>query len=184
MVRSLAAQTPNALTLLRIGLVPCLAWLLWQRAFAEALALAAFMGFTDALDGYLAKHHGWQSRTGALLDPLADKLMLVVSYVVLGLMGLVPMALVVLVVLRDLVIVGGAMAYRVLIGPVEMQPTIISKTNTAMQISFVLLVVLDQLTPLHPGLILAALWLTVLTTTWSGVDYVVRWSRKAHAHAR
>jgi len=179
----LAAQTPNVLTLLRIALVPALAWTLWERAYAEALGLAAFMGFTDALDGYLAKRYGWQSRLGAVLDPLADKLMLTVTYVVLGIMGLVPVALVVLVVLRDLVILGGAAAYRILIGPVEMQPTLISKLNTGMQIALVLLVVLGQLRTLPPVLIDSALWLTVLTTTWSGVDYVLRWSAKARAHA-
>lgn len=180
---SLAAQIPNALTLLRIALVPALAWALWERAYLEALALAAFMGFTDALDGYLAKHHGWQSRLGAVLDPLADKLMLVVTYVVLGLTGLVSVPLVVLVVLRDVVILGGAVAYRLLIGPVEMQPTLISKLNTGMQITLVLLVVLDQLRPLPPVTVDSALWLTVLTTTWSGMDYVLRWSAKARAHA-
>jgi cardiolipin synthase len=180
---SLAPQIPNALTVLRIGLVPALAWALWERAYVEALALAAFMGLTDALDGYLAKHYGWRSRLGAMLDPLADKLMLMVTYVVLGVMGLVPVPLVVLVVLRDVVILGGAAAYRILIGPVEMQPTLISKLNTGMQIALVLLVVLDQLHTLPPVLIDSALWLTVLTTAWSGVDYVLRWSAKARAQA-
>lgn len=180
---SLAAQIPNALTLLRIALVPVLAWWLWERAFAQALGLAAFMGFTDALDGFLAKRCGWRSRLGALLDPAADKLMLVVTYVVLGLMGLLPAILVALVVLRDLVIVSGALAYRLLVGPLQMQPTRISKLNTGMQIFLVLLVVLNQIQPLPPALLTAAMWLTALTTVWSGADYVLRWSRKARAQA-
>ncbi|MEA3413027.1 MAG: CDP-alcohol phosphatidyltransferase family protein, partial [Pseudomonadota bacterium] len=102
-----ARQIPNIITVARIALVPVLAWVLLEQQFEITLILAAFMGATDGLDGFLAKVYGWQTRLGSFLDPLADKVMLVTIYLCLGWLELLPYWLVALVIFRDLVILAG-----------------------------------------------------------------------------
>src|SRR5512135_3570468 len=114
---------PNLLCVLRILLVyPCAVWLLQQR-YAEVMALFALAAFTDGLDGFLAKRFNWTSELGKHLDPLADKLLLMTVFVCLSIDGLVPWPLTALVLLRDLVIVCGAITYRTLFGPLNGNPT-------------------------------------------------------------
>ena len=110
---------PNAISLLRIGLVPPLLWLMLRGRYDIALILFIVAGFSDGVDGYLAKRFNWQSRAGALLDPTADKLLVAGSFVTLGVTGHLPMWLAAIVVLRDLIIFGGAMAYNFLVRPVK-----------------------------------------------------------------
>jgi len=170
---------PNLITLFRFLLVPPLVWLLLNDRFAAALAVFVVAGFSDALDGYLAKQYQWSSRLGALLDPLADKLLLVASFVTLGWLGWIPVWLVVLVCTRDLVIVSGAVCYHFLIERLTADPSLISKLNTLAQILLVLAVMGNHIYTLP------ALWMDVLiysvcvSTLWSGLDYVWTWSRKA-----
>ncbi len=161
-------------------LVIPVAWTIVKAHFGQALLLFAAAGFSDALDGYLAKRFGWQSRLGSLLDPAADKLMLVISYLALGWQGLVPHWLVAAVILRDLVIVGGAIAYHVLIAPLEGQPSLLSKANTLAQIILVLAVVADRAVLPAPDWVLDGLiWVVALTTLASGVAYVWVWSHRS-----
>lgn len=171
---------PNAISVLRILLVVPVAYLIVQRDYTVALYLFLVAGISDGLDGYLAKTFGWHSDLGALLDPVADKLLLIASFATLYFTGLVPLWLVVLVVARDVIIVGGATAYHVLIQPLQGAPTMISKINTALELAFVLAVLLaagwqwplrDLITVLG-----AAVLVTVVV---SGVDYVWSWSLKA-----
>ena len=98
---------PNLISVLRIFLSVPVVWMLLEQRFDIALILFAIAGVSDGLDGFLAKHYGWQSRLGGLLDPMADKILLVSSYVSLALLGLIPVWLMLLVILRDLVIVTG-----------------------------------------------------------------------------
>ncbi len=173
-------QLPNLLSALRILLVIPIVALLMNHAFAWALLLFAVAGVSDALDGWLAKRYGWTSRLGSVLDPVADKLLLVSSYLVLGALGLVPWWLVVAVLGRDLVIVAGALAYHYLVGPYEMEPSVLSKLNTAMQIALVLLVVLNQVLDwLSIQTVLLAFWAVLATTIASGLNYVITWSWRA-----
>jgi len=135
---------------------------------------------SDGLDGFLAKHYGWSSRLGALLDPLADKALLVACYASLAWIGLLPVWLLVLVVARDVVIVAGAVVYNYRIRRLEAQPTLISKLNTLLQILLVLLVIVQQLAPwVDEVWVRGLIYAVTVSVVWSGLDYVVTWSRRA-----
>jgi cardiolipin synthase len=175
------AWIPNAITLARMTLAAPLSWAILAERHELALALAFVAGASDAIDGWLAKHMRWQSHLGGLLDPIADKLMLTAAFVSLGVAGAVPMAMVALVLGRDLVIVAGAIAYHMLIGPLEAHPTRLSKLTTLLQILLVLALLTDSLAAvsLPPRLLDATLWLAAVVTLASGVHYVIAWSLKA-----
>jgi cardiolipin synthase len=175
-----ARDIPNLITVFRFLLVPPVIWLLLNDRFTTALVVFGVAGFSDALDGFLAKRLRWTSHIGALLDPLADKLLLIASFITLGWLQVIPLWLVVLVCLRDLVIVTGAVTYHVLIEPLTADPSRISKLNTLAQILLVLAVMIDRGFYSLPALWLDVLLYSVLVTTlWSGFDYVWTWSRKA-----
>lgn len=171
---------PNLISMLRIVLVAPVTWLLWQGRYTEALYLFALAGFSDALDGYLAKHYGWTSWLGGLLDPLADKLLLVACYFTLGWQGLLPVWLVAAVLARDIIIVAGATLYHWCIARLEADPTLLSKINTLAQIVLVLAVVFNQAVSveLH-ALTNALIYFVAGTTVLSGAWYVISWTRRA-----
>ncbi len=177
---------PNGLCVLRMLLAPPTAWLLLQGEYWLTLLVFFVAAVTDAADGYLAKRFHWETELGKTLDPLADKLLLVTVFITLAWLGLIPVWLSVLVVLRDAVITGGAIAYRVLYGPiVGAAPTLISKVNTLAQILYVFAVVFAEAMTWHMHyLVAAAAWLVALTTMSSGVDYVLTYSRRAVATHR
>ncbi|MDJ0709767.1 MAG: CDP-alcohol phosphatidyltransferase family protein [Woeseiaceae bacterium] len=173
---------PNAISLLRIVLIVPILWMIATGEFGWALALFFVAGFSDGLDGFLAVRFGWQSRLGGLLDPAADKLLITGMFVTLAWIGEIPTWLAAIVILRDVVIVAGALAYNYLVKPVPGEPTRISKLNTALQMLFVLFVLSragfgwpDKITITLLG---AAILVTVVI---SGVDYVWSWSRRAKA---
>jgi cardiolipin synthase len=172
---------PNALTVLRMVLVVPLAWMIRETRYDEAVVVAAVAGLTDALDGFLAKRLGWQSWLGGVLDPIADKLMLVACFVTLGMVGAHPAWLTWLVVGRDVVIVAGAVAWHNLIGRIHAQPTRLSKLTTVVQIVYVLaqLLHLSHWLELPPRLLEVLIVVTAALTAASGLQYVVVWSRKA-----
>jgi cardiolipin synthase len=179
------SNIPNLLTIARILLVAPIVWLLLDEQFGMALTLFFIAGVSDGLDGFLAKKMHWESWLGTLLDPIADKLLLISSYVTLAWLGFLPTWLVVLVLLRDLIIVTGATAYYFRIEKIEAAPTIVSKLNTLLQILLVLLVIAGQIisTPVG-GLIQAMVYIVAVTTAWSGVEYVYTWGRRAQLHTR
>jgi len=171
---------PNLISILRILLVPPVAWLILQGYFGEALLLFVVAGVSDGLDGFLAKHFGWTSRLGSILDPLADKLLLSVSFVTLAWLGHLPLWLAGLILLRDLVIVIGGVLYHNLVGRFSLEPTIVSKLNTALQIAVVTLMLVSLAwLDIPPLAIDIAIWLLVLTVVISGGDYVWTWGRRA-----
>lgn len=171
---------PNIISMFRVLLVLPVVWLLWQREYAMALLLFAIAGVSDALDGFLAKHYGWQSRLGSILDPLADKLLLVCCFLTLAWLELIPFWLLVVVIARDLVIVVGALIFHVLFGRYEMAPSLISKINTFFQIVFVIAVVLfnSELWP-APWIAEYLGYVVLATTLVSGADYIWVWGRRA-----
>jgi cardiolipin synthase len=180
-----AKDIPNLISVMRILLTLPIMWLLFEQAYSYALLLFALAGFSDGLDGYLAKRYGWQSHLGGLLDPLADKALLMSSFLVLGGLGLIPVWLVILVIFRDLTIVGGALYYHFSVEEVDADPSLISKLNTLLQIMLVLLVVTDAGPFPLPDLVLWILiWGTGLTTLSSGILYVWVWSNKARKKGR
>lgn len=171
---------PNLITFCRLLLVAPVVWLLLNDRFGMALIIFGVAGFTDALDGYLAKRNNWSSRLGAMMDPLADKLLLVSCFVTLGWLGMIPLWLVALVVLRDLVIVGGAIVFHMRVERLEAAPTIASKLNTFAQIVLVLAVIFSQGIQALPASWLDIMIVSVLVTTlWSGFGYVWTWGRRA-----
>ncbi len=174
---------PNVISILRVFLSVPVVWMLLEREFGVALVLFAVAGISDGLDGYLAKRYGWQSQLGGLLDPLADKILLVSSYLSLGLLNVIPLWLVLVVILRDLVIVTGAIVYNYRVKELEAEPSLISKFNTFAQILLVLAAVLDLgLMPLPGGVIDGLVWTVLFSTVASGVNYVWVWSRRAADH--
>jgi len=178
-----ASDIPNLITAGRILLVAPVAWALMVQNYSLALILFFVAGASDAVDGFLAKRFGWSSRLGALLDPLADKFLLVTCYAVLVWNDLLPVWLLILVLMRDLVIVGGAVAYNFRIERLEADPTLISKLNTLLQILLVLLVIVYQ--AIGRGQEQWIEWLVYAVTVsivWSGLDYVITWTRRARSH--
>jgi cardiolipin synthase len=178
-------QLPNLNSCLRIALVAPLIVLLLRANFEAALWIAVAAGLSDALDGFLARHFNWRSRLGSLLDPAADKLLLVAAYLCLAQTGHVAWTLALLVLVRDAVIVLGALAYHRIVGGFEAQPSLWSKATTLGQILFVLLVLASNVFAFHWQQRGYA-WIVAVLTVISGVDYVVRWSLRARTalHAR
>jgi cardiolipin synthase len=171
-----ARQLPNLLTLSRIALVPVLILVLKDRDYAAALWVFLFAGITDGLDGWIAKRWRYITRVGAILDPVADKLLLVTSYVMLMLLDHLPFWLVLTVAFRDLLIVGGYLTYTSMYGAVKMDPSRLSKANTLAQIVLVLAVLVHEASAFDFPMLLDALILTVFATTVaSGVHYVWVW---------
>jgi cardiolipin synthase len=179
MLRASFSHLPNVITLARIALVPVLILLLKDQDYVAGLIVFVIAGASDALDGYLAKRLNVQSRLGAILDPVADKLLLVSAYVMLTVLGHIPFWLVLVVVFRDLLIVGGYMLYTSHAGPVKMRPSILSKLNTLMQIALATLVLAQQAAGLDWPLTIHVLVVAVLiTTVVSGAHYLWSWMIK------
>ena len=175
-----ARDIPNLITVLRIFLVVPILWLLVQHEYGVALALFIIAGISDGIDGLLAKQLGWTSQLGGILDPVADKLLLIGTILTLGWQGDLPAWLVGLVILRDVVIVSGAVSYHYLFEPFEATPLLVSKLNTLAQLILVLAVIFNRgVVPLPGGWLVMLIYLTALTTVWSGAAYVSKWGRLA-----
>lgn len=174
---------PNAISLLRIALVPPVGWAILAHEPRLALGLIALAGFTDGLDGFLARHCGWQSLLGGILDAVADKLLLVTGFVLLAVEGLTPWWLAALVCGRDAVIATGALAWRLLIGPLRAEPSLVSKACTLLQILY-LIGALAAAVGWPVPFLRALAWLVTALCLASGADYVWRWSRRARAALR
>lgn len=176
---------PNAISLLRIAMVAPILFCIMQQRYGLALILFFVAGFSDGVDGYLAKRFEWHTRIGALLDPLADKLLVGGTFITMVLAGLAPAWLATLVIIRDVVIVGGATAYNFLVRPVEGEPTRISKLNTALQLLFIVFVLshagFGWPDPIAITVIGAGVMVTIVV---SGIDYVCSWTRRAKEGSR
>ena len=180
-----ARHLPNLITGLRILLVAPFLWALLEERYSTALLLFIIAGVSDALDGFLAKYFGWTSELGGLLDPIADKLLLMGAILALGWLNELPGWLVALVILRDLLIVGGAVSYHLLIERFEAAPLMISKLNTLVQLILVCAVIVHYgMIPLPNILLTGLIVLTALTTVWSGAAYIWQWSWRARSRRR
>jgi cardiolipin synthase (CMP-forming) len=176
---------PNAISMLRIVLVAPILLFIVQGRYELALVLFLVAGFSDGVDGFLAKRFGWGSRLGALLDPVADKLLIAGSFITLVIVGQVPLWLAAVVIARDVVILGGALAYSFLVAPVEGEPTRISKLNTALELLFILFVLSRAAFEWPAAISITVLGAAVLVTVVvSGIDYVWSWTRRANEAKR
>lgn len=170
---------PNLICLLRLALIWPIAAALQAREHLAALSLFMVAAVSDGLDGYLAKRFHWTSELGKLLDPLADKLLLVTVFVLAAWLSLVPWWLAAAVVARDVMIGLGALILRLWFGPLHGRPTLMSKINTATQLLYVMLVMLNAAAGLPPPEVLDACALIALATTvLSGLHYVVTFTRR------
>jgi len=147
--RALGLNIPNLITLARILSVPIMVWAISSGEMLFAFALFVLAGLSDAVDGYLAKRLDMASELGAYLDPIADKALIVSIYVTLGISGAVPRPLVILVVSRDIMIVGAVMLAWLLGKPIAAKPLMVSKINTAAQIAFAGLVLASRFRRRH-----------------------------------
>ena len=169
---------PNLITLGRILLVPVVVWAIASGAMWIAFVLFLGAGLSDAVDGYLAKRFHMTTELGAYLDPLADKALIVSIYIALGVNGLIPGWLVILVVSRDIMIVGAVMLSWLVGTPIKVKPLLVSKLNTVAQIVFacVVLGTLGFGYPL-PTLSLILMGVVAVLTLLSVAAYVAEWVR-------
>jgi cardiolipin synthase len=171
---------PNIISVLRLFAVVPVVYLLLSEEYGWALFVFAVAGASDGLDGFLAKHYGWRTRLGGILDPAADKALLISCFFVLAWQGLVPVWLVLAVILRDLVIVTGALFYHFGVEAVEAAPIPVSKLNTVLQILLVVLVIADAgPLPVPDGSTAVMVWACFATVVVSGAQYVWIWGHKA-----
>jgi cardiolipin synthase len=172
-------NVPNLITFARLCVVPVIICFIINDDLWLAFWLTVAAAISDALDGIIAKQFDCVTRLGAFLDPIADKGLLVCLFIVLGHQGYIGTWIVILVVFRDLLIVGGALMFHTITHSLEMVPLKISKINTAVQFGFVVGILgiegysieVDGLRPILP-------FIVALTTIWSGTAYVYLWSRK------
>ena len=180
--RGLSLSIPNLITLARILLVPVVVWAIASNQMLVAFLLFAAAGVSDAVDGFLAKRFGMASELGRYLDPLADKVLIVAIYVSLGIADALPRWLVILVVSRDLLIVGGVIFSWLIDKPVSVKPHPISKLNTAVQLVLVGLVLAALGFGFDAGLWLTATMVTVAALTLASVAvYLREWVRHMNA---
>ena len=171
---------PNAISVARVLLVAPLVAFIVAGRYREALIVLVVAGFSDGLDGFLAKTFDWRTRIGGLLDPAADKLMLVAAFISLSYTGLVPAGLTIIVVGRDALIVVGALCYQWLIAPVTGEPSLVSKLNTACQLAMLFFTLTFAVFAWPPTAALVVLGAAVVfTSIVSGLTYVLRWSVRA-----
>ena len=177
-------NVPNLLSLARLLSVPVIVWLVLNGFMLAAFWVFVAAGVSDAVDGFIAKRFDAESELGRFLDPLADKALLVCVYITLGHAGHLPTWLVILVVFRDALIVGGAILFQTLTVPLAMRPVLISKINTAAQIVLAAVVLGVHgfgLQGAWPAFVEGMIYLVALTTFLSGAVYLVKWTRRAAA---
>jgi cardiolipin synthase len=168
----------NFITLARLLAAPLAIWLVLDDRMTAAFWLFVAAGLSDAIDGFIAKHFDQRSQLGALLDPLADKVLLLSMFVTLGIAGWLPDWLVILVVFRDVLIIGGFLLASSVAQPIPTKPLFVSKLNTALQIMLVAAVLarlglgIDDF-----GASVVLIYATAVTTILSGGGYLVRWMR-------
>ena len=169
---------PNIITLGRILLVPIIVWAIASSQMEIAFAVFIVAGVSDAVDGFLAKRFNMASELGALLDPLADKALLVSIYVALGISGAIPHWIVILVVSRDIMIVTGVIVSWLFDKPVPMKPLMVSKLNTVVQVAFAALVLASLGFGFRPQPYDVILMGLVTVFTLASVSlYLVEWIR-------
>lgn len=175
----------NAITLVRLGLVPVVAYCLVREDYGVALWIFLASALSDLADGYVARRSQTVSKFGATLDPIADKLNMVVATVVLAWHALMPIWLAMAIVVRDFLIVTGALAYRLAYGHLEVAPTLLSKTNTFFEFALLLLLMAVAAGYLAPGAWTSIGFYVVLATVVaSAVHYAWLVVRKASAENR
>ena len=183
---SLVRHIPNLICLFRLVLAAVIVVSLLDGRYGQALLLVALAGFSDWLDGFLAKRWKLDSFLGSVLDPMADKVLLASVYVTLAVLSHIPAWLAAVVIARDLVIVGGWQLFRARRGELHPRPSRVSRINTVLQISLGVVVIAAQVSPgfLPAEVIEVGGALVLLFAVLSGVDYVLSGTRLAARRKR
>ncbi len=173
---------PNLLTLIRIVLVPIFVILIMQGSFSSALAVFVIAGITDGLDGFLARILNQQTVLGSYLDPLADKALIITSFVILSVLEIVPGWLAVVVISRDCIILFGVSVLFLMSVPIEIRPTYVSKATTVMQLLTVFFVLVSKFQPGYTNsmVIETLFWGTAFFTVVSGFYYIFKGIKAAN----
>ena len=173
---------PNLISIIRIILIVPVLLLIYHESYDLALFLFLLAGLSDVLDGYLAKKFDWRTRVGALLDPVADKLLVAGTFIILTWLGLVPFWLAAIVVSRDIIIALGVFIYSFVYEPFHGEATKISKINTFLEILYVLIILSSEafFWPSSTAIIItgSAVFVTVFI---SGLDYIMSWIRRVNS---
>jgi len=176
--RALFAQVPNLITLARLLLVPIVIALIASENWVGAALGFAVAGVSDGVDGYIARRFDLRSKLGAYLDAIADKALLISIFVTLALIRVVPPPLAILVVSRDVMIMGAVMISLLLEKPVEIKPLFISKLNTTVQILFATLVLGAKAFAFPLGMWFHVfIYAVAILTLASALAYLARWLR-------
>lgn len=169
---------PNLISIIRLGMVPYIVWTLFDGRALLAFALFVVVGISDGVDGFIARKFNQRTELGAYLDPIADKTLLMAMFASLGILGSIPLWLVIIVLTRDVLILAGVMVAFALGNPIEIKPLFVSKANTAVQIVLVSLALaipafgLDLAT-----ILLSVVWLCAALTIASAFAYFAAWTR-------
>jgi len=180
------AQLPNIITVMRVGLTIPAAVALYRESYQSALIVFFVAGCSDALDGFLARRYNWFSRFGELVDPLADKILLITTFCVLATTEKLNDTVLYIILARDCIILMGALAYFWVVGELKGEPSLLGKLCTLLQIVFALLLIYSfepflEYVPSDQFLNLFSC-LVVLSCLLSGTHYVLVWSYKAYRH--
>lgn len=167
----------NRLTILRILMTPVIIVLLLYRQLGAALALFVLAGITDGLDGFVARSRGQRTNLGMVLDPVADKLLLMSAVIVLSVLKELPRWFAIIVVSRDVILIGGAFILYMFLGRISLPPSWLGKLTTGFQILTVLLAMLDNFVPSLRGAVFPVAVVALACTIGSGLQYVYRGSR-------
>jgi len=176
---------PNLITCIRFILIGPILGCLLTKSYPLAFYLFVIAGLSDGLDGFLARFFNWTTPLGALLDPLADKLLLMGSFIVLAYLKQIPLGLTMTVIGRDIWIMGGALLYRYWVGPLDYKPVWISKLNTFFQLVLVsLLIIKLAFFELRIELIQRIIEAVFVTTLLSFIQYTWMWFWQAAYYLR
>jgi cardiolipin synthase len=172
---------PNAITIGRILAMIPLVWFMLEKQYEYAFYIAIAAGFSDMLDGFLAKTFGWEGWLGGVLDPLADKFMMLCCFLVFAVQTIIPNWLLILVLARDIIIITGATFYHFAIVKVDKaKPSMLSKMNTALQILLIVVLLAHYSIYQFKQLFIDGLiYLVTFFTVSSGIHYVYYWGKKA-----
>jgi cardiolipin synthase len=184
-MKAVLRQAPNILSTLRMIAAPIAAWLIYHGDDFAALCVFGFAGLSDAADGFLAKRFGLGSRFGAWLDPAADKLLMLASFVALTMVGAVPLWLTLLVIGRDVAIILGVLLARALEAPLRVAPLLVGKISTVVQVLYIAMVLfLITMNWDRPIVELAGEIAVAALTLLSFVAYAHVWLQAAAARSR
>ncbi|MFQ5914219.1 MAG: CDP-diacylglycerol--glycerol-3-phosphate 3-phosphatidyltransferase [Nitrospinota bacterium] len=176
--RGIAWSVPNQITLVRILMTPLFIAFLIYGMKTPALAVFCLSGITDGLDGFIARRYQQATPLGALLDPLADKLLLNASFWFLSNQGALPVWLTILVVTRDALIVSGAMFMKLFEGKPALPPSFLGKLTTCAQLATIFWALLFYFQDVHAPFLSVISAVAAAVTFLSGIQYLVSFMRR------